>query len=44
METSWSWKQSWKRSREMIKITVLAIGKIKEPYINAAIDEYRKRL
>lgn len=28
----------------MIKITVLAIGKIKEPYISAAINEYRKRL
>lgn len=28
----------------MIKITILAIGKIKEPYITAAIEEYRKRL
>ena len=28
----------------MIKITILAIGKIKESYITAAIDEYRKRL
>ena len=28
----------------MLKINIICVGKIKEPYLKSAIDEYSKRL